>query len=169
MKFNHSIFFLIIFILGFSINGKTQSEWGGNGDLNANIGLAIGYSGVNPNVFQIGLGFQPYVGYPLFGFTALYEFSPESELQGASFNMLYLSGPIALGIGANKYMYTGNATFGIKPMIGVSILRIGIFYGFNIFLNKNEISDLGHSSVNVNYYLPLLKRKDQKFDNELPY
>lgn len=176
MKFNRQIFLFFVFIFSFSFKGKTQSNsWGGYGNLNANIGLAVGYSGVNPNVFQIGLGFQPwdikaeYVGFPLFGFTALYEFSPESELQGASFNTLYLSGPFACGLGFNGYMYNRNTTYGIKPMIGISIFRIGIMYGFNFFLNKNEIMGLDHSSINVNYYLPILKRKDQKFDDDLPY
>ena len=167
MKINLHHFLLFIFLITFSFKGKTQSNfWSGNGHLNANIGLATGYSGISLNVFQFGLGFQPwdikaeFVGFPLFGFTALYEFSPERNLQGASFNTLYLSGPFACGLGFNRYTANNNITYGIKPMIGISIFRIGIMFGYNFFLTKNEIDDFYHPSFNINYYFPLWKRKD---------
>ena len=140
---------------------KTQSEY-----LNANIALAAGYSGFYNNTFQIGIGFQPwdvkgdYVAFPLFGFTALYEHVIDRKLTGFSFNSLYLSGPFACGLGVNRFSESGATTYGMKPMIGVSIVRIGIMFGYNIFLNANEIPRFYHPSFNINYYFPLWKRKD---------
>jgi hypothetical protein len=170
MKINRNFYLALIFIAAFFSKVKAQSSWGNSTHLNANIGIVAGYSGFGPHMLEAGIGFQPwdvraeYVGYPFDGFLALYEFSPTRNLYGTSLNFWYLSGPVSCGLGVNRYSDYTNETYGIKPMIGVSIFRIGIMYGFNFFLNKNEITNFSHSSLTIKYYLPIWERKDQPYD-----
>ncbi|MCC6371520.1 MAG: hypothetical protein IT236_10995, partial [Bacteroidia bacterium] len=124
-----------------------------------------GYSGIKPNLIELGVGYQPweveghFVRYPFAGFLALYEFDPTKKLYGTSINAWYLSGPLSGGLGVNRYSDYTHSTYGIKPMIGISIARFGIMYGYNIFLSGNDISYLNHHSFTVKYYYPLWRKK----------
>jgi hypothetical protein len=155
---------LLIVLLFFSSYSEVKAQ---DEELNANIGLAFGYSGFNRHMLEVGIAFQPwdvegaYVSYPFAGFLALYEFQLGGKLYGTSFNAWYLSGPFSCGLGVNRYSDYETQTFGIKPMIGISIMRVGIMYGYNFFLNKNAIPDFYHPSFTIKYVLPLWQRKDE--------
>lgn len=168
MKLRLAVISVFIFNL-FSFETKAQSnEYGIR--LNANVGVAVGYSYMARNMLEVGVGFQPwdvegtFVSYPFAGFLAMYEFDPAGGFYGTSFNAWYLGGPFSCGLGFNRYSDYENTTFGIKPMIGISIARFGIMYGYNFFLNKNRIPDFYHPSFTIKYYLPLWKRKDEVDD-----
>jgi hypothetical protein len=156
---------LTCFIILFSVEAKAQRYFGGYGNETASVGLVAGYSGFRNNFIELGIGFQPWdvegewVGYPFAGFLLLHEIEATRKLYGNSCNFWYLSGPFACGLGVNRYSDHKSQTFGIKPMIGVSIYRIGIMFGYNFFLNKNEIPNLGHASMTVKYYLPVWNAK----------
>ncbi|HLP11060.1 MAG TPA: hypothetical protein VK177_03950 [Flavobacteriales bacterium] len=162
MKSLLRIFLFFVFIHTMPEQASAQDE-----KLNANIAIAANYSGFYNNTFSFGIGFQPwdvrgdYVSYPLFGFTATYDYVINRSLYGLSFNGYYLSGPIAFGLGANRFTELENITYGIKPMIGISIARIHIMFGYNFFLNKNQIDRYYHPSFNIGYYLPVFQRKDE--------
>ncbi|MFI5203217.1 MAG: hypothetical protein ACHQF2_01885 [Flavobacteriales bacterium] len=159
---------ITLLFLSFISESKPQGEYGTR--LNANIGLAVGYSGFNRNMLEVGVGFQPwdvegtFVAFPFAGFLAMYEFEPHGRLYGTSFNAWYLSGPFSCGLNVNRYSDYENHTFGIKPMVGISIARLGIMFGYNFFLNENRILDFYHPSFIVRFYVPVWKRKDLPHD-----
>ena len=134
---------------------------------NANVGIVVGYTGLKQNMIEFGIGFQPwevqgfFVSYPFAGFLATYEFSPTQRLYGTNINAWYLGGPFSFGLNLNRYSDYKKQTFGIKPMLGISFLRIGVMYGYNFFLNPNSIDGLAHNSITVKYYLPVWKKKEK--------
>jgi hypothetical protein len=160
MKYTRVLLFWF-FIIAFFSKAKAQDE-----HLNANIALTANYSGFYNNTFSVGIGFQPwdvkadYVMWPLFGFTATYDYVVDRSLYGTSFSTYYLSGPFACGLGLNRFAEFQNSTYGIKPMIGFSIVRFHFMFGYNFFLNENKIDKFYHPSFNIGYYLPVFKRKD---------
>ncbi len=129
------------------------------------VGVVVGYSGfANPRL-EIGVGYQPwpveghFVNYPFAGFLALYEKDLNNKNYGVSVNAWYLAGFFSCGLGINRYTDKVSETYGIKPMIGMSFRRIGFMYGYNIFLNPNEIQNYRHSGITIKYYYPLWKKK----------
>ncbi|HYG50514.1 MAG TPA: hypothetical protein VD905_06405 [Flavobacteriales bacterium] len=162
MKNLLSTILFFVLITGLYQQAKAQDAY-----LNANIAVAVDYSGLANHTIGFGIGFQPwdvrgdYVSFPLFGFTAMYNYIPDRKLYGTTFNTYYLSGPFACGLGINRYQEDDNSTYGIKPMIGISIARIHIMFGYNFFLNNNKIPDFYHPTFNIGYYLPVFKRKDE--------
>lgn len=171
------IHYILLLVLGFFIQintsaqknelglSKTNGEYGVTEQ--ANFGFVAGYSGTKTNLIEMGVGYQPwevegnFVYYPFAGFLALYEFDPNRKLYGTSLNAWYLSGPLSGGLSINRYSDYTNATYGIKPMIGISILRIGIMYGYNIFLNGNKIANLNQHSFTIKYYYPIWHKKEK--------
>ncbi len=149
----------------FFITMTKAQQYSESTKLNANIGIVAGYSGTKQNMLEVGIGFQPwqveglFVNYPFAGFLALYEFDPNSKIYGTSFNAWYLSGLFACGLNANRYSDYKTDTYGIKPMIGISSFRIGLMYGYNIYLNDNSIQNLQKESITIRYYYPFWKRK----------
>jgi hypothetical protein len=149
----------------FQITKSIAQPYLDNYTVNANIGLVAGYSGTKQNMLEVGIGFQPwqvegvFVKYPFAGFLALYEFDPNSRIYGTSFNAWYLSGLFACGLNANRYSDYKTDTYGIKPMIGISSFRIGLMYGYNIYLNDNSIQNLQKESITIRYYYPFWKKK----------
>lgn len=137
----------------------------------ANFGVVAGYSGFKNSFIEIGIGYQPwevkgnFVFYPFAGFLALYEFDPTRKLYGTSLNAWYLAGLFSGGLNVNRYSDYSNDTYGIKPMVGISVFRIGIMYGYNLFLNTNSISNLDHHCFTIKYYYPIWKKKES---NDLP-
>jgi hypothetical protein len=130
------------------------------------IGVVAGYTGFNNTFLEIGAGYQPwetasdFIKYSFAGFLALYEFDPSRKLYGISINAWYLGGPFSCGLGINRYAERTSDTYGIKPMIGISFLRIGVMYGYNFFLTPNSISNLYHNSITFKYYFPVWKKKN---------
>ena len=159
------IFLIAFFIFCFFSNvfSQVNNEYGTTEP--PNIGVVVGYSGLKPNMIELGVGYQPweveggFVWYPFAGFLALAEFSPDTKLFGTSLNAWYLSGPFACGLGINRYVISDDETYGIKPMIGISFRRIGIMYGYNFYSKNNTITDLHHDSFTIKYYLPLWRKK----------
>ena len=156
-------FFIIIFLglrlIAFSQDDNyTTTERPG-------VGVVAGLSGFNQNMIEVGIGYQPwevegfYVSYPFAGFLALAEFSPDQKLYGVSLNAWYLAGFFSCGLGFNRYAWESEETYGVKPMIGISVRRIGIMYAYNFFVTDNSITALRHNSFTVKYYLPLWKKK----------
>lgn len=161
---------LIAIPVVYSSRLSAQSEY-----LPMHVGIAASYSGFKNNMLGIGISFQPwdvrgdYVEYPFAGFTIMHEIEPTRKLYCNSFNFYYLSGPFSCGLGVNRTSDFVNETWGIKPMIGISIARISILYGYTIFLMPNEIPEFYHPSFNLGYTLPLLKAKPQERSYDLPY
>lgn len=156
------VFTFCIFTKGIAQYSKTEK---------ASFGIVAGYSGSKNNFIEFGVGYQPwevegnFVYYPFAGFLALYEFDPTRKLYGTSLNAWYLSGPLSFGLNVNHYSDYSNNTYGIKPMVGISIFRIGIMYGYNFFLNTNSIRDFDHQTFTIKYYYPLWKKKSNEFPN----
>jgi hypothetical protein len=127
------------------------------------IGIVAGYSGFRNDFLQFGIGWQPWELdlindlplFPFFGFMGLYEVDPWRKIQGVSLNASYYSGLFACGLDVNRYTNQTHVTFGLRPLIGMSMLRMGILYGYNIFLNENSIEGLNRNSLTFRYYLPL--------------
>jgi hypothetical protein len=161
MTLKHTIVFVLTFVIitksvAENINTTTTEK--------PNFGVVVGYSGFKNNFIELGIGYQPwevqgnYVYYPFAGFLALYELEPTRKLYGTSLNAWYLAGFFSCGLNINRYSDYKNDTYGLKPMIGMSFARIGIMYGYNIFLNANEISNLNTHSITIKYYYPLWKK-----------
>ena len=130
-----------------------------------NIGIVGGFSGFRNNFIELGIGFQPWevvghsIYYPFAGFLILGEWDLVRKLYGNSINAWYLGGPFSCGLSINRYSDFVHETYGVKPMIGISWRRIGIMYGYNIFITPNSIPDLGHHSLTIKYYYPLWKKE----------
>ncbi len=139
------------------------------------LGLVAGYTGSGYNILEVGIGYQPwqveglFVEYPFAGFLALYEFDPSRKFYGTSLNAWYLSGLIAFGLNVNRYSDYKNETYGIKPMIGISSYRVGLMWGYNFFLNGNDIENLSNQSITIKYYHPLWKRKSDDISSKYSY
>lgn len=167
MKEHSFIYFSFIFIFFFSIKGIAQhdKDYADEKTERPSVGIVAGVSGFHNSFLEIGVGYQPwevkglYVYYPFAGFLATYEFDPTRKLYGTNLNAWYLAGLFSCGLNVNRYSDFKHETYGLKPMIGISCLRIGIMYGYNFFLNKNGILDLAHNSFTLKYYLPLWKKK----------
>src|ERR1051326_8839321 len=161
-----SKFLFVFFLFSFSLLGFSQRRTTDFGMIEPpGLGVVAGFSGFHPDMLDVGIGYQPwevegaFVQYPFAGFLALAEYSPGSKLFGTSLNAWYLSGLFACGLGVNRYIEDGNETYGMKPMIGISMYRIGIMYGYNFYSKNNLIPDLHHDSFTIKYYLPLWRKK----------
>jgi hypothetical protein len=167
IKMEKISFCFAVFVFFVSLKGIAQHEQDYH-DVTTerpSVGIVGGLSGFKSNFIEIGVGYQPwevkgnYVYFPFAGFIAMYEVEPMRKVYGTSLNAWYLAGFFSCGLSANRYSDHTNDTYGIKPMVGISFLRIGVMYGYNFFLNKNSITDLRHNTFTIKYYLPLWKKK----------
>jgi hypothetical protein len=127
------------------------------------IGIVAGYSGFRNDFLQMGVGWQPWELellndlplFPFFGFMGLYEVDLWRKIKGFSLNASYYSGLFACGLDLYRYSDNTHFTYGFRPLIGMSMLRMGILYGYNVFLNENSIEGLNRNTLTFRYYLPL--------------
>ena len=98
---------LLISFLLLIFSKVNAQEYGKN--VPPSFGVVAGYSGFQNNFIELGVGYQPwevegtFVYYPFAGFMALVEVDPYRRLYGNNLNAWYLSGPISLGLNANRY------------------------------------------------------------------
>lgn len=134
------------------------------------VGLVGGVSGFKSSELEAGFGLnlmetrpenhvliKPFMGCSL---SVLYD-PNNPEIIGESFN-IWLNTLFVLGLNQNYHKFENYETWGLKPFFGLEFYGISFSYGYNFFLNKNEIEELNHNIFSMRYFLPIVKFKKKK-------
>lgn len=132
----------------------------------ASLGLCVGYNFYHNKTIELGLGFQPTEVcilrgklQPFAGFSAAYELPTVMDKPQAISINAFAMGGLAIGLNLNCYFTDIEKTIGLKPMVGLGLKNLGIFWGYNCFLNDNKITGLKHNEWTIRAYIPLINYK----------
>ncbi len=130
-------------------------------------GLILGASGIRNNFIEIGVARNTGTTWsseskPFGGFWFTYSKATyQSKLDGL--NLTFFAGStICLGLNTNIYRSDDNYRFGIKPMIGFSMYRLSLTYGYNFKVMGVGFNDFQKSEVALRYHLPVFYKKRNK-------
>ena len=135
------------------------------------VGFVGGISGFKTNDYEIGLGINIMETRPLnkafnkpfLGISMAANFNAHhKDLIGESLN-LWFNGLIVMGLNQNWYSDGKFQTFGIKPFAGLEFYGISFIYGYNFFLNNNEINELTNHIFSIRYFVPVIRLRKNRY------
>ena len=129
------------------------------------IGITGGISNFRSPNLELGIGInfwetRPWntiLTKPFSGFSISANYNPYNKnLYGENINV-WINGIIVLGINQNYYTNSEHKSWGIKPFIGVEIYGFCLIYGYNFFINKNEIKELPKHNFSIRFFQPVVR------------
>jgi hypothetical protein len=133
------------------------------------IGIVGGYQGFKSSSYTLGVALnfmkiEEMGSGGMAGGQLLHKRHFREDLQSYEAEVGFYS-IVCLGVNANYNVSGENATFGVRPFLGVSLFNLQVSWGFNFYSKLNKIDALRHSNWEIKYVLPIIRlnRKEERY------